>query len=154
MFGDFALLSFFLHLYFLTIFRIVGCTCCFLPGRPLPVINSPTLEGMPENGAKSDSLLQPPGSDAVMAPPVPEELYRTCTDVLGITVHGTDELKASIYLAHPSVKVSIMDVSNSGNLLKKSAPDKCVTSYYEGGNPSVDYILPVLTQPYDCIEHR
>ncbi len=93
-----------------------------------------------------------------MEPPAPqpvlEELYKTCQDVLGITVHGTDELKASVYLSHPCVKISIMDISSNGSLLKKSSPDKCVTSYYETGNPSVDYILPVLTKPYDCREHR
>ena len=76
-----------------------------------------------------------------------------CTDILNIVVNGTDDLQASVYLIHPSVKVSIVDVS-SGSLLKKSIPEKCVTSYYEMGNPSVDYILPIMTQPYEFKHYR
>jgi hypothetical protein len=78
------------------------------------------------------------------------------TDILGITIHGTDELKGSVLLSHPSIRVSIVDSSNDahGSLLRKSAPEKCVTSYYERGNPSVDYVLPVMTKPYGCREHR
>ena len=79
-----------------------------------------------------------------------------CTDVLGITIHGTDHLKASVKISHPCVRVSIMDASleRLGELMKKSQPDRCVTSFYERGNPNVDYILPVLTQPYKCKENR
>lgn len=78
------------------------------------------------------------------------------SDILCITVHGTDELQASIFLTHPSVRISIVNTSleGGGSLLKKSAPEKCVTSYYERDNPSVDYILPVLTQLFECRHHR
>lgn len=71
-------------------------------------------------------------------------------------MHGTDELQASIFLTHPSVRVSIVDSSLEahGLLLKKSTPERNVTSYYEGGNPSVDYILPILTKPFECRQHR
>ena len=90
------------------------------------------------------------------APDSDDQMSEDGTDILGITIHGTDELQASVFLTHPSVRVSIFDASidNFGNFLKKSAPEKCVTSYYERGNPSVDYILPVLTQPYECRQHR
>lgn len=78
------------------------------------------------------------------------------SDILGITIHGTDELQASVFLTHPSVRISVVNASTEGggSLLKKSAPEKCVTSYYEKDNPSVDYILPVLTQPFECRHHR
>ena len=129
-----------------------------LSGRPLPTVN-PNTESSQDTTAPPDELPEPPGEleqDAAAAtiPPVSEEMYKSCKDVLGISVHCTDELKPSVFLAHPCVKISIMDITSNGNLLKKSTPDKCVTSYYESGNPSVDYILPVLTQPYDCREHR
>ena len=106
-------------------------------GRPLP---PPAISVEHADGAS-----QPlPDSD------------QDATDTLGITVHGTDELQASVFLTHPSVKISFFDTSieNFGLLLKKSAPDKCVTSYYERGNPSVDYVLPVMTQPFECRHYR
>lgn len=111
-------------------------------GRPLPPpANQPNQE---EGGAGSSELQGDPGATP------------TNTDMLGITVHGTDELQASILLTHPLVRVSVVDASirGCGSPLKKSNPEKCVTSYYERGNPSVDYILPVLTQPFECRQHR
>lgn len=79
-----------------------------------------------------------------------------CTDILGVTIHKTDHLKASVKISHPCVRVTIVDASleRGGDLLKKSEPDRCVTSFYERGNPNVDYILPVITQPYYCKENR
>ena len=106
-----------------------------LLGRPLP---PPSNEG--DGESKSDG-----SHDSNATPP--------STDILGITIHGTDELQASVLLSHPSIRVSVIN-GNSGELLKKSVPEKCVTSYYERGNPSVDYILPILTQPFECRRHR
>ena len=79
-----------------------------------------------------------------------------CTDILGITIHSTDHLKASVKISHPCVRVTIVDASleRLGELMKKSRPDRCVTSFYERGNPNVDYILPVLTQPYKNKDNR
>ncbi len=79
-----------------------------------------------------------------------------CTDILGVTIHETDHLKASVKISHPCVRVTIVDASldGRGDLLKKSQPDRCVTSFYERGNPDVDYILPVLTRPYNCTDNR
>lgn len=107
---------------------------CLCVGRPLPL---PSITVETEGGSES---LDP----------------RVSTDMLGIIVHGTDELQASVLLTHPSVRVSIVDTSEAahGSLLKKSIPEKCVTSYYERGNPSVDYVLPVMTKPFGCREHR
>ncbi|KAK7058710.1 hypothetical protein SK128_009689 [Halocaridina rubra] len=72
--------------------------------------------------------------------------------VLGITLHCCDRLEASpIVFPHPVVQVHICD-SDSGRWLQKSANDRKVTSYYEGSN--VDYILPIMTQPFDLRKNR
>ncbi len=105
----------------------INCMSCLpLVGRPLP-------ELVPVGDAESIEL---------------------CTDIMGVTIHKTDHLKASVKISHPCVRVTVVDVEQRGNLLKKSQPDRCVTSFYERGNPNVDYILPVITQPYYCKEKR
>ncbi|XP_071808073.1 jouberin-like isoform X3 [Asterias amurensis] len=68
--------------------------------------------------------------------------------VFGVTVHRSDRLKTDLYIAHPLVRVHIID-SDTGTYVKKSKLDRAVTSYYENQNAKVDYILPVLTQPFD-----
>lgn len=85
-----------------------------------------------------------------------ESLTHTSNDILGITIHGTDTLKASVKISHPCIRVTVIDSSlePNGALAKKSQPDRCVTSFYERGNPNVDYIMPVLTQPFICSQHR
>ena len=77
-------------------------------------------------------------------------------EIFGLLIHRTDIFRASIKISHPCVRVSIMDTSEEagGAYAKKSSPTKCVTSYYETGNPAVDYILPVLTQPFDSNDRR
>lgn len=84
-------------------------------------------------------------SHDVDATPPPGEL-------LGITVHRTDLLQASVKVTHPVVRVSVVD-RERGHLPKKSNPERCVTSFYERGNPAVDYILPIMTQPCNLREH-
>ena len=73
-------------------------------------------------------------------------------ELLGITVHRTDVLHASVKVAHPVVRVSVVD-GEGGRLLKKSNPERCVASFYEMGNPTVDYVLPIMTQPCHLQEH-
>ena len=77
-------------------------------------------------------------------------------EIFGLVIHQTDILRASVNITHPCVRVSIVDTSEEtgGAYAKKSNPTKCVTSYYESGNPAVDYILPVLTQPFDTNDRR
>ncbi len=77
-------------------------------------------------------------------------------EILGLIIHQTDILRASVNITHPCVRVSVIDTSEEagGAYAKKSNPTKCVTSYYESGNPAVDYILPVLTQPFDSNDRR
>ncbi len=120
------------------VMKYTGFYYVHILGRPLPHPASQNQEDVQSNGSHDHDDTPP------------------CNDILGIIVHGTDELQASIHLTHPSVRVSIVDVSDrgQGSMLKKSIPEKCVTSYYERGNPSVDYILPILTQPYESRLHR
>lgn len=77
-------------------------------------------------------------------------------EIFGIIVHRTDILRASVNISHPCIRVSVVDISDeaSGAYARKSNPTKCVTSYYETGNPVVDYILPVLTQPFESSDRR
>ena len=35
----------------------------------------------------------------------------------------------------------------TGQPLKKSSPEIAAVSYYERGNPAVDYIMPIMTKP-------
>lgn len=91
-------------------------------------------------------LVDNPESRDPQAPPPPEE-------VLCITVHRTDGLRASVDLRHPVVRVSVVD-EEGGSYLKKSTPEQCVTSFYERGNPNVDYVMPVLTQPCSFRDKR
>ncbi|XP_068220849.1 jouberin-like isoform X2 [Palaemon carinicauda] len=71
---------------------------------------------------------------------------------LGITLHGCDRLGASpVVFPHPVVQVHICN-ADSGKWLQKSSKDRKVTSYYESSN--VDYIMPIMTQPYDMKKNR
>ena len=101
----------------------------------------------------------PPPSDNELQsdPPLPSdnELQSDLpppSEHLCITIHRTDVLCASVNLLHPVVRVSVVD-GEGGQLLKKSRPEQCVTSFYERDNPAVDYILPVMTQPCALQEH-
>ncbi|XP_030836155.1 jouberin isoform X2 [Strongylocentrotus purpuratus] len=68
--------------------------------------------------------------------------------VLGVTVHRSDRLKPDLYIAHPLVRVHIVDLK-TGNYVKKSSRERAVTSYYETKNENLEYILPILTKPFD-----
>ncbi|XP_054991598.1 jouberin isoform X2 [Sorex araneus] len=66
--------------------------------------------------------------------------------VLGVYIHRTDRLKSDFLISHPMVKIHVVDV-NTGQYVKKDDSERSVSSYYE--KESVDYILPIMTQPYD-----
>lgn len=87
------------------------------------------------------------------APQAPPPLDPCANEVMCVTVHCTDSLKASVHLSHPVVRVSMVD-AEGGECIKKSSMDRCVASFYERDNPSVDYILPVMTQPFNCQKHK
>ncbi|EDV23137.1 uncharacterized protein TRIADDRAFT_58114 [Trichoplax adhaerens] len=73
--------------------------------------------------------------------------------ILTIAVHKADQLELDVHVKHPLVRIHLVDISN-GQYVKKSNRDKSVVSYYENENDAVDYILPVMTQPYDYKKHR
>ncbi|XP_049643994.1 LOW QUALITY PROTEIN: jouberin [Suncus etruscus] len=66
--------------------------------------------------------------------------------VLGVYIHRTDRLKSDILISHPMVKIHVVDL-NTGQYVKKDDSERPVSSYY--GKESVDYILPIMTQPFD-----
>ncbi|XP_055247043.1 jouberin isoform X5 [Gorilla gorilla gorilla] len=66
--------------------------------------------------------------------------------VLGVYVHRTDRLKSDFMISHPMVKIHVVD-EHTGQYVKKDDSERPVSSYYEKEN--VDYILPIMTQPYD-----
>ncbi|XP_025853655.1 jouberin isoform X1 [Vulpes vulpes] len=66
--------------------------------------------------------------------------------VLGVYIHRTDRLKSDFMISHPMVKIHVID-ENTGQYVKKDDSGRPVSSYYE--KESVDYILPIMTQPYD-----
>ncbi|TKC35075.1 hypothetical protein EI555_013129, partial [Monodon monoceros] len=66
--------------------------------------------------------------------------------VLGVYIHRTDRLKSDFMVSHPMVKIHVVD-ENTGQYVKKDDSERPVSSYYEKEN--VDYILPIMTQPYD-----
>ncbi|KAF6112618.1 Abelson helper integration site 1 [Phyllostomus discolor] len=66
--------------------------------------------------------------------------------VLGVYIHRTDRLKSDFMISHPMVKIHVVD-ENTGQYVKKDDSERPVSSYFEKDN--VDYILPIMTQPYD-----
>ncbi|XP_053447619.1 jouberin isoform X3 [Nycticebus coucang] len=66
--------------------------------------------------------------------------------VLGVYIHRTDRLKSDFMISHPMVKIHVVD-EYTGQYVKKDDSERPVSSYYE--KESVDYILPIMTQPYD-----
>ncbi|XP_078486609.1 jouberin-like isoform X2 [Ciona intestinalis] len=101
-----------------------------------------------ENTAAEDTIETIPSAsipdpeDPGVAPPFEDDGL-----VLGVTVHHSDHLRADLkYMAHPVVRVSIVDGS-SGAYLKKSNSSRRVTSFYE--SDSVTSVLPIMTQPFD-----
>nr|XP_039323694.1 jouberin isoform X2 [Saimiri boliviensis boliviensis] len=66
--------------------------------------------------------------------------------VLGVYIHRTDRLKSDFMISQPMVKIHVVD-EHTGQYVKKDDRKRPVSSYYEKEN--VDYILPIMTQPYD-----
>eukprot|EP00961_Rhodomonas_salina_P087621 1178526-Rhodomonas_salina.1 len=51
--------------------------------------------------------------------------------ILQVIIHGTDELKAQMYLVHPVVKLSILDTEDDGKYMLKPDRNRTVVSQYE-----------------------
>lgn len=68
--------------------------------------------------------------------------------LLSIQIHKADRLKPDVNVTHPCIRVHIVD-ANNGQYVKKSDRRRNVASFFENKNESIDYILPMMTQPYD-----
>eukprot|EP00794_Sanderia_malayensis_P004725 gene4725-5348_t len=73
--------------------------------------------------------------------------------LLCIQIHKADRLKPDINVHHPCVRVHIVDKA-TGQYVKKSDRTRNVASLYEGENQLVDFIMPVITQPFDFRKQR
>ncbi|XP_062517863.1 jouberin-like [Corticium candelabrum] len=73
--------------------------------------------------------------------------------VLAVTVHQAGKLRPTVYIAHPVVRIHIVN-TQTGTYVKKLHSSRHVTSYFETDNSSVDYVLPVLSQPFDIKQHK
>lgn len=114
-----------------------------------------------ENGAHPcDPSTSSPTGDYLKTESVPKKkstkkskkTEQVADKVLGITIHFADRFEGSpLLFPHPVVQVHISN-SETGQLLKKSTKDRKATSFYEGSE--VDYILPMMTQPYDIKKAR
>ncbi|CAH1775536.1 unnamed protein product, partial [Owenia fusiformis] len=103
-------------------------------------------EGDPEANAEANTEDQPD------EPEPPHELEDT-DRILGLIVHRTDKLKTDFFIAHPLVRIHIVD-ADTGAYLEKYTKGRAVTSYYEARNENVKHILPVMTQPFDFKKKR
>lgn len=86
---------------------------------------------------------------------VPEDKFNQENEspVLGILIHGTDKLKTDFLICHPLVKVHIVNMK-TGQHLKKLHSDRSVTSYYERQSNNIEYIMPMMTQPFNLKEKK
>lgn len=78
-------------------------------------------------------------------------LGKADSNVFGVLVHGSDPLRKSDLINQPSVKIHFIDLK-TGKYSSKSSKGRCVTSYYESSD--VDYILPILTKPFNVIKQH
>ncbi len=111
------------------------------------------LENLEDSTAVVADLLHGMNRTAVEDESAPPPSVLPTHDVLCVTVHRADALRASVNISQPVVRVSIVN-GEAGVYIRKSSRDLCVTSFYERDNPSVDYILPIMTQPFNCRKHR
>ncbi|XP_065062280.1 jouberin-like [Rhopilema esculentum] len=68
--------------------------------------------------------------------------------LLSIQIHKADRLKPDIDVVHPCIRVHVIDTS-TGQYVKKSDRGRNVASFFEDKNDAVDYIMPMMTQPFD-----
>ncbi len=73
--------------------------------------------------------------------------------VVCMIVHRTDKLKTDFYVSHPMIRVHVVD-EQTGNYVKKQSKKRAVASYYEAENDNVDFIIPIMTQPFDFKANR
>jgi hypothetical protein len=123
-----------------------------VPSRPASVAGSVKKAGSvdqagesevggPKEGDGSESARssQAPGGSGAAGdeegskPSVNEKAGEPPSDgkILQVTVHGTDELKPNIYLIHPVVQLSIVDIREGGKCVKKKNVKRNVVLQHE-----------------------
>jgi hypothetical protein len=110
-----------------------------VPSRPASVAGSAKRAGSGDeagevggpkenDGSESARTSQPPGTSNVLEDDdskkkankeSAEDEVPSDGKILQVTVHGTDELKPNIYLIHPVVQLSIVDIRDGGKCVKK-----------------------------------
>ncbi|KAL3869318.1 hypothetical protein ACJMK2_042012, partial [Sinanodonta woodiana] len=73
--------------------------------------------------------------------------------ILAITIHRTDKLKNDFFIMHPLVRVHVVD-EETGKYLTKQHKERAVTAYYETKNEFLDYVLPIMTKPFDFKQRK
>ncbi|KAL4236261.1 Jouberin [Mactra antiquata] len=73
--------------------------------------------------------------------------------ILAVTIHRTDKLKNDFYIAHPMVRVHVLD-ELTGKYLPKQHVDRAVTAFYETENDNVKHVLPIMTKPFDFKQNK
>ena len=83
----------------------------------------------------------------------PSPVFLGQPSILSVVVHYASCVKANMLTGQLAVKLSFVD-EQTGDLVKKSDRNRAAVSYYENNNPSVDYIMPLLTQAASCVMTR
>ena len=73
--------------------------------------------------------------------------------LLCIVVHKADQLKPDIHVTHPVIRLHIVDM-NTGQYVKKTDRLRNVASVFENKNENIDFIMPMMTQPFDFRKNR
>ncbi|XP_066915378.1 jouberin-like [Clytia hemisphaerica] len=82
-----------------------------------------------------------------------EKKYQDDVLLLCLIVHRCDQLKPDIRIHHPVVRIHIVDME-TGQYVKKRDKSRNVTSLLENENENIDYVLPMMTQPFDFKKRR
>lgn len=74
---------------------------------------------------------------------------KAMASILNIKIHRTDKLKLNSLVIHPVVKIHIVDI-RTGEYFTKKVRDSSVGFH----DDNLDYIAPIMTQPYSLQEKR
>lgn len=69
--------------------------------------------------------------------------------ILAIIIHESGRFRTDINLYHPLIKIHLVDLNNNGQYIRKLDKNRHVNCFYEKNNSNTDYIMPVLTTPFD-----
>ncbi|XP_057305482.1 jouberin-like [Hydractinia symbiolongicarpus] len=73
--------------------------------------------------------------------------------LLCIIIHKADQLRPDSRVHHPVIRVHVVNME-TGQYIKKTSSTRNVTSIFESKNEKVDYVLPMMTKPFDFMKNR